>query len=173
MLTLHVAPDRTVTGRFSGDLAFMRLRSHRRRFHEPDQAQVQHAQVSTTDVHGWDFFRMINSDQAAFAIGLKVPHCALTVELNAFGEDHNVLELDDITTASWARLDANLTSPDKLVVRQLGPRRLWDEAEAAYDWWYAHDKPTLARFGMTVTADTQTVWLDTPSTVIRTVTSTT
>lgn len=69
-----------------------------------------------------------------FAIGLKVPNCALTVELNTSGEDHNVLELDDIATASWARLDANLTSPDKLVVRQLGPRRLWDETEAAYDW---------------------------------------
>jgi hypothetical protein len=54
--------------------------------------------VITTDVHGWDFFRMINSDQAAFSIGLKVPNCALTVELNKFGEDHNVLELDDITT---------------------------------------------------------------------------
>ncbi|MGH3867053.1 MAG: hypothetical protein ACRDQ4_13110 [Pseudonocardiaceae bacterium] len=77
----------------------------------------------------------------------------------------------EIVPRAW--LDANLTSPDKLVVRQLGPRRLWDEAEAAYDWWYAHDKPTLARFGMTVTADTQTVWLDTPSTVIRTVTPTT
>jgi protein-L-isoaspartate(D-aspartate) O-methyltransferase len=173
MLTLHVAADRTVTGRFSGDLAFMRLRSHRRRFYEPDQTQIQHAQVTTTDVHGWDFFRMINSGQAAFAIGLKVPHCALTVELNKFGADHNVLELDDITTASWARLDANLTSPDKLVARQLGPRRLWDEAEAAYDWWYAHGKPTLARFGMTVTADTQTMWLDEPSTVVRAITLTT
>jgi Protein-L-isoaspartate(D-aspartate) O-methyltransferase (PCMT) len=172
MLTLHVAVDRSVTGRFSEDLAFMRLRSHHRRFYEPDQTQIQHAQVSTTDVHGWDFFRMINSDHAAFAIGLKVPHCALTVALNTFGEDHNVLELDDITTASWARLDANLTSPDKLVARQLGPRRLWDEAEAAYDWWYAHDKPTVARFGMTVTAGTQTVWLDKSSTVVGAVTLT-
>jgi protein-L-isoaspartate O-methyltransferase len=173
MLTLHVAADRTATGRFSGDLAFMRLRSHRRRFYEPDQTQLQHAEVTTTDVHGWDFFRMINSDQAAFAIGLKVPSCALTVELNKFGADHNVLELDDITTRSWARLDADLTSPDKLVVRQLGPRRLWDEAEAAYDWWYDHGKPDLARFGMTLTTSTQTVWLDEPSTVVRAFTLTT
>ncbi len=45
MLTLHVATDGAVTGRFSGDLAFMRLRSHRRRFSEPDQTQIQHAQV--------------------------------------------------------------------------------------------------------------------------------
>ena len=99
---------------------------------------------------------------------LQVPRCALTVELNKFGEDHHVLELDDITTQSWARLDAHLTSPNPLVVHQLGPRRLWDEAVAAYDWWYEHDKPDLNRFGMTMITDTQTVWLDDPSTVVRT-----
>ena len=168
MLTLTVATDRTATGLFSGDLAFMWLRAHRRRFYEPDEIQIQCAEVSTTDVHGWDFFRMINSDQAAFSIGLQVPRCALTVELNTVGEDHHVLELDDITTGSWARLDAHLTSSDKLVVHQLGPRRLWEETEAAYDWWYEHDKPNLARFGMTVTGDRQTVWLDEPSSVVRT-----
>ncbi|MGH3753938.1 MAG: hypothetical protein ACRDRP_14820 [Pseudonocardiaceae bacterium] len=75
-----------------------------------------------------------------------------------------MLELDDITTTSWARLDANLTAPGKLVVHQLGPRRLWDEAEAAYD---EHGKPGLARFGMTMTAGTQTVWIDEPNTIVR------
>jgi hypothetical protein len=110
---------------------------------------------------------MINSNQAAFVIWLRVPRCALTVELNKFGKDHNVLELDDIITHSWARLDANLVSPGKLVVHQLGPRRLWDEAEAAYDWRYEHGKPGLTRFGMTATTDSQTVRLDQPSTIIR------
>ncbi|MBV9160096.1 MAG: methyltransferase domain-containing protein [Pseudonocardiales bacterium] len=167
LLTLHVAADHRATGRFSEDLAFMRLRAHRRRFYEPDQAQIQQAQVSTTDVHGWDFFRLINSDQAGFAIGVQVPHCALTVELHKFGEDHHLLELDDITTQSWARLDAHLTSPNPLLVHQLGPRRLWDEAVAAYDWWYEHGKPHPTRFGMTMTTHTQTVWLDNPNTVVR------
>ncbi|MGH3930873.1 MAG: methyltransferase domain-containing protein, partial [Pseudonocardiaceae bacterium] len=95
MLTLRVTGDHTATGRFGGDLAFMRLRSQRRRFYEPDQAEIEHAQVTTTDVHGWDFFRMVNSDQAAFAIGLQVPDCSLTVELNKFGDDHHILEFDD------------------------------------------------------------------------------
>jgi protein-L-isoaspartate O-methyltransferase len=167
MLTLHVTTEGRATGRFHGDLAFMRLRAHHRRFYEPDQTQLQHAQVTTTDVHGWDFYRMINSDQAGFSIGLQVPRCSLTVELNRFGEDHHILELDDATTQSWARLDAHLASPDPLVIHQLGPRRLWDEAVAAYDWWYDHDKPDPARFGMTMTTDTQTVWLDEPGTVVR------
>jgi len=167
MLTLRVTTDHSATGRFHGDLAFMRLRAHRRRFYQPTDAQIQCAEVTTTDVHGWDFFYMINSDQAGFSIGLQVPRCALTVELNKFDEDHHVLELDDITTQSWARLDAPLTSPNPLVVHQLGPRRLWDEAVTAYDWWYEHDKPDPTRFGMTMTADTQTVWLDEPSSVVR------
>jgi protein-L-isoaspartate O-methyltransferase len=168
MLSLHVTSEDHATGRFHGDLAFMRLRAHRRRFYDPDQIQIQRAEVTTTDVHGWDFYRMINSNQAGFSIGLLVPHCALTVELNTFGHDHHLLELDDITTQSWARLDAHLTSRSPLVVHQLGPRRLWDEAVAAYDWWYEHDKPELTRFGMTMTADTQTVWLDDPGTIVRT-----
>ena len=167
MLTLHVSTDHSATGRFHADLAFMRLRAHRRRFYEPTDTHIQRAEVTTTDVHGWDFFHMINSDQAGFSIGLQVPRCTLTVELNKYGDDHHILELDDITTQSWARLDAHLTSPHPLIVHQLGPRRLWDEAVAAYDWWYEHDKPDLTRFGMTVTSDTQTVWLDDPSTVVR------
>jgi protein-L-isoaspartate(D-aspartate) O-methyltransferase len=168
MLTLHVSTEGSAIGRFHGDLAFMWLRAHRRRFYEPDETQIQHAEVSTTDVHGWDFYHMINSDQAGFCIGVQVPHCALTVEWNKFGEDHHLLELDDITTQSWARLNADLTSPHLLVVHQLSPRRLWDEAVAAYDWWYDHGKPELTRFGMTMTTDTQTVWLDEPNTIVRT-----
>ena len=168
MLTLQVSEGGTATGRFAGDLAFMRLRAQRRRFFEPRQADIDHADVTTTEVHGWDFFRMINSDQAAFTIGLQVPRCALTVQLKKFGEDHHILELDDITTGSWAQLDAALDSSRKLVVRQLGPRRLWDEAEAAYDWWYERGKPGLDRFGMTIiSGGTHVVWLDTPYTIIR------
>jgi hypothetical protein len=111
MLTLHVTTDHSATGRFHADLTFMRLRAHHRQFYEPDQIQLQHAQVTTTDVHGWDFYRMINNDQAGFCIGVQLPRATLTVELNKFGEDHHILELDDITTQSWARLDAHLTSP--------------------------------------------------------------
>ncbi|MGH3798095.1 MAG: methyltransferase domain-containing protein [Pseudonocardiaceae bacterium] len=168
MLTVQVGEGGAATGRFGGDLAFMRLRSQRRRFYEPDQAQIDQADVATTEVHGWDFFRMINSDQAAFSIGLLVPRCALTVELNTAGEDHHILELDDVSTGSWARLDADLCSSERLVVRQLGPRRLWDEAETAYDWWYERGKPGLDRFGMTITTPgDQTVWVDDPSTIVR------
>jgi hypothetical protein len=49
-----------------------------------------------------------------------------------------------------------------LAVSQYGPRRLWDEVEEAYSWWIEAGSPGRERFGMTVTADGQWVWLDHP-----------
>lgn len=51
-------------------------------------------------------------------------------------------------------------------VHQCGPRRLWDEAEAAYRWWAGNGRPGVERFGLTVTADGHTTWLDDPGNVV-------
>jgi hypothetical protein len=47
-------------------------------------------------------------------------------------------------------------------VYQAGPRRLWDEVEAACRWWREQGEPGYERFGLTVTQGEQHVWLDTP-----------
>ncbi|MFJ5119991.1 MULTISPECIES: hypothetical protein [unclassified Kitasatospora] len=47
-------------------------------------------------------------------------------------------------------------------VVQSGPRRLWDEVAAAYRWWADQDGPGHERFGLTVTPEGQTAWLDSP-----------
>jgi methyltransferase of ATP-grasp peptide maturase system len=53
----------------------------------------------------------------------------------------------------------------RMQVRQGGPRRLWDEIEAAHEVWTALGEPTHDRFGLTVTPDgTHRVWLDNPDT---------
>lgn len=49
---------------------------------------------------------------------------------------------------------------DRHEVRQRGPRRLWDEVEAAYVWWCAAGRPEHTRFALTVTRTGQVVWLD-------------
>ncbi|MEV4311952.1 methyltransferase domain-containing protein [Actinocrispum sp. NPDC049592] len=56
---------------------------------------------------------------------------------------------------SWARHDGE-------TVTQSGPRRLWDEVEAAYEQWLSLDEPRRARFGITVTPERQEIWLDAP-----------
>lgn len=170
LLTLDLDADGTASGRFSGNLAFMRLRSHQRSLFgwEPDETTVAAADVAETDVRGKDLDMMLNPEKGRVAIGARLPDVALVINWDTHGPGRHVLELDDLATRSYARLDADVTDPAPFTIRQLGPRRLWDEALAAYDWWYEHGKPGPDRLGLTITGSTQTVWLDTPETVVRT-----
>jgi methyltransferase of ATP-grasp peptide maturase system len=72
-------------------------------------------------------------------------------------------------TASW------LTAPDgswaevtlaeqngRYSVAEGGPRRLWAIVEDTHQRWIDLGRPTWERFGLTVTRDRQTVWLDHP-----------
>lgn len=72
-----------------------------------------------------------------------------------------------------------LTSPDgswcevghgdagSLPVREYGPTPLWHHVEEADQLWHATGCPTWERFGLTVTAERQHVWLDHPDGVHR------
>ncbi|MGH3932312.1 MAG: methyltransferase domain-containing protein [Pseudonocardiaceae bacterium] len=125
---------------------FMRLRAQRPVIpDEPDDFNVI-AERSTTDIDLADFL----GDDARFGVGLHVPDCRLTWEL---GEDGYLDTLWLLAPDAWA-------SVRDMVVRQAGARRLWDEAAAGYSWWLQAGKPGRNRYGVTVTADRQSVWLD-------------
>jgi protein-L-isoaspartate(D-aspartate) O-methyltransferase len=169
MLILDLARNDVASGRFSGDLAFMRLRSQRRALYgwQPAAGDIEHAEISTTQCRGSDLVRILNPDRGTFAIGARLASCCLVVEWDKHGELHHNLELDDRATKSWARLDANLNDPAPFTVRQVGPRKLWDETEAAYDWWYEQGEPALDRFGFRSHDGLQWIWLDEPDNVVR------
>ncbi len=169
MLTLDLGSDHVAHGRFSGDLAFMRVRSQRRALYgwTPATDEIEDAQISTTVCRGSDLDRILNPEKGSFAIGARLPSCCLMVEWDKHGELHHNLELDDAATKSWAQLDANLNDPAAFTVRQLGPRKLWDETEAAYDWWHEQGEPMLDRFGFQCRDGLQWVWLDDPDNVVR------
>jgi protein-L-isoaspartate O-methyltransferase len=169
MLTLDLGSDHVARGRFSGDLAFMRVRSQRRALFAwtPATEEIARALISTTECRGSDLDRILNPGKGSFAIGARLISCCLMVEWGKHGELHHNLELDDAATKSWAQLDANLNDPAPFTVRQLGPRKLWDEAEAAYDWWHEQGEPMLDRFGFQCHGDLQWVWLDDPDNVVR------
>ena len=78
------------------------------------------------------------------------------------------LLLYDISTASAATVQVNTEHTDngRFPVRQHGPRRLWDEVEAAHTWWIEHGRPIRTRYGLTLTRDSQTAWLDHPSNTV-------
>ncbi len=169
MLSLDLGSDNVARGRFSGDLAFMRVRSQRRELYgwTPATEEIERAQISTTECRGSDLDRILNPEKGSFAIGARLTSCCLMVEWDRHGELHHNLELDDAATKSWARLDANLNDPAPFTVRQLGPRRLWDETEAAYDWWHEQGEPVLDRFGFQCRGILQWIWLDDPANVVR------
>ncbi|MGH3517207.1 MAG: hypothetical protein ACRDQ7_07260, partial [Haloechinothrix sp.] len=171
MLTLRANTDGTAVGRFSGNLAFMRVRTQRRALYgwQPTQGQIDAANVSTTECRGADLDRMLNPELGNFAIGARLDPCCLEVAWDANGERRHVLELDHRDSGSWARLDADLTRPDPWQVRQLGPRRLWDEAETAYDWWHDQGEPGMDQFGVMIGPGRQWLWLEQPENVVRVV----
>ncbi|WP_141743734.1 hypothetical protein [Streptomyces agglomeratus] len=67
--------------------------------------------------------------------------------------------------SSWAAADYT-PDQDTYLVTQYGPRKLWDEAEAAYRVWDQMGRPDRDRAGISVTHDGQYVWLDTEEQVI-------
>jgi hypothetical protein len=83
-----------------------------------------------------------------FFAGLDAP------DVHAVGATHNSVLLAH-PDGSWARHNSE-------TVTQGGPRRLWDEIEAAYQDWLELGRPRRARFGITVTPEAQELWLDTP-----------
>lgn len=64
---------------------------------------------------------------------------------------------------SWAEVYAPDASGARRV-EQGGPRRLWNEIEAAYRFWIGHDRPAWTRFGLTVTPAEQYAWYVSPET---------
>jgi hypothetical protein len=64
-----------------------------------------------------------------------------------------------ITTVDPVELDGE---PGLYRVRRAGPQDLWADVEQAHDEWAAMGTPAWHRFGLTATATTQRVWLDSP-----------
>lgn len=158
LLRLLVTDERTAEGRFGVNLAFMRLRTQR----SPawvDKEDLDGAKASTTTLSSGEIGQAVVSFDGAFAVGLHVPDCRVHVDEYVAYDQHVVWLCDG---HSLARVVVNVGGSAHQV-HQCGPRRLWDEVEAAYAWWRDAGAPEHSRFGMTVTPDDQMVWLDAPS----------
>lgn len=94
-----------------------------------------------------------------FAIGVQVADAFPWME--SYTDGSYTLWLRDTAVTSWATADCEKGRTEFEVV-QSGPRKLWDEVEKAYRWWEEQGCPGFERFGLTVTAVGETVWLDEP-----------
>ncbi|MCH6161891.1 methyltransferase domain-containing protein [Streptomyces marispadix] len=159
---LTVAGDGTASGHFTRGVEFMKLRAQRLPFaghdaYVPKDVTDNGDESKTTLTES--SFAVEPYHPAPFALGLRVPDCW-----------HGAAEKRDgmrpvwfygLADSSWAVVifrDGRSESK----VYQAGPRRLWDEVEAAYRWWREQGEPGYERFGLTVTQGEQHVWLDTP-----------
>lgn len=160
---LDVLPDGTALGRLAGSAGYMMLRSQRghrtTRIREWRQA-VTETVASTTRLDPRLLLHTPGGGLEAAVSGL-VPGVRADLYFDSGGEATFWLLDADGPGGSWASVDF-VPEKDEFVVEQAGARRLWDEVEAAYFQWVRWGRPGLERFGLTVTADGQEVWLDDP-----------
>ncbi|MEV6972397.1 methyltransferase domain-containing protein [Kitasatospora sp. NPDC093806] len=161
IVRLTVNDDGTgASGRLTRNSAFMRLRQQRtdrppfedylRGREWPADGVRSTTRLAPPETGGW--FEQ-------FVIGAGVPGAFWRAE--RYGDGAYTLWLYSRDTLSWASADYE-RGCTAYEVYQSGPRKLWDEVEATWRWWDGHGRPGFDRFGLTVTPDAHTVWLDSP-----------
>ncbi|WP_232788805.1 methyltransferase domain-containing protein [Streptomyces odonnellii] len=104
---------------------------------------------------GRDLRPLRQNSSLLFALRVALPDVRITTR----EKDEGVIAWLHDGKASWATLSSTVSDD---MAYQGGPRRLADEVDAAWDWWLAQDQPSLYEFGMTVTPDSQVVWVRDP-----------
>lgn len=159
----------SAVGRFPQSAGFMMMRSQRHLrgeaasfIHHENQAAIFSTFLDPRTL-AWE------PHGADLAIGERVPGCQSRLIQSADVTGACTFYLFETRTreGSWARAEFR-PGRSRLPVAQYGPRRLWDEVEEAYSWWIEAGRPDRDRFGMTVTADDQWVWLDHPANRVST-----
>ncbi|MFF4606848.1 methyltransferase domain-containing protein [Streptomyces sp. NPDC001339] len=161
---LMVAEDcRSASGPFTRPVAFMRMRSQRRPRPRHDEYVPAEAltgvEKSTTQTSEHDFSGTGAFDAAGFAMGLRVPDVAHLADRKREGK--RAVWFYGLSDKSWAVVVFRDDCKEAKVY-QSGPRHLWDEVEAAHRWWVEQKRPGFHRFGLTVDADGERTWLDSP-----------
>ncbi|MGK4579809.1 hypothetical protein [Kitasatospora sp. HPMI-4] len=103
-------------------------------------------------------------DPFPFAIGLRLPE--VTHALQEHDDGSRTLWLYSLGDPAWASVTFR-DGEQVHRVRRYGARQLWDEFAAAYAWRLLNGRPGIDRFGLTVTAGGQRVWLDEPGNTVR------
>lgn len=72
--------------------------------------------------------------------------------------------MEDLTISDSAGSTARLDHTDNgaFLVTEIGPRALWNEVEHLHQQWQAWGRPHRERYGLTISGESQTIWLDEP-----------
>ncbi len=161
LVSLTVSDDGTASGPFVDHAVFMPLRHLRVDGEIPVRDQAD-AGDGTTTLHPWHVTGDV--DGCAFSVALRLPDVEHSVALahdHAVDAQHFETLLWHTESGSWAshQVTPDAVESEAYRVRQWGPRRLWDEAEDAYEWWNTQGCPGFRDFGVAVSRAEQSVWL--------------
>ncbi|REF00362.1 methyltransferase domain-containing protein [Thermomonospora umbrina] len=163
VVRLTVGEDGTASGPFIRSVQFMGSRPERltrveREDYVPSGDGWPDGTVQTIStlrpVDLWD----TPYNAAWWTVGLLVPDA---MHATSVRDDGTVLGwLFSVRCRSWSI--AYFDDDPEAEVYQGGPRRLWDEVEAAHRWWIEQDRPGHEDFGLTTGANGEHVWLRNP-----------
>lgn len=111
------------------------------------------AEVSYTDIPPWP---VLGNESCRWAVAVAVPSCRYDLWTKTEDRPTGVAWLRDPLSRSWATV---AQAEDRYIVRQFGPRRLWDEVEVAYRYWLRRGEPPLEAWEFAITAERQSVYL--------------
>ncbi len=158
LVTFSVGEDGTAIGRVVPmRVQFMELHSQRSprvdwgglRWDDPS------ADLTHTEIVPWT---TLGNKNPQWAVAVAVPNCRYELWKTTAERNHGVAWLGDPLSGSWASVIPG-DDEDQYDVRQYGPRRLWNEVSAAYQWWHDHGRPGLDRWRFTISQDRQTASL--------------
>jgi protein-L-isoaspartate(D-aspartate) O-methyltransferase len=153
---LVVMPDGTAIGRFPGHTSYMMMRAQDGSAVTEDDGSGAR---STTRVDPRTI--AYAPTQARLAMSALTDQCIRVDD----GDRFILYVMDPADADQWA---AAVHCPDgEHLTYQLGDRPVWDEITDAYFRWVSWGEPGRDRFGMTVTSEGQSIWLDTPDRVLR------
>jgi len=112
-------------------------------------------EISTTTTPPW---LVANTIDVRWAISTRTEPCRWGHRPPTANRPHHQLWFADNPSRSWALARYDCTG-GPYQIRQHGPRRLWDEIEAAYLWWCAQDAPSMDRWRIIISSDQQAVTL--------------
>jgi protein-L-isoaspartate O-methyltransferase len=161
VVRLTVADDHSrAEGPFTRPVEFMKARTHRlARAAHTEYVAGGDVAAAAESVTGTDLTAADLGHPFSFVAGLFVGRDCISAA-DRRGNDVSFW-LYGISDRSWAAAvlhDGRQTS----TVYQSGPRRLWDDIEAAHRWWTGAGRPDVTQFGLTITPDHQTAWLEAP-----------
>ena len=150
LVTLTVSGAGHAEGRFIGPGYFMRYRATPDAL--PHGGPVAVAPESGSPQRTTGLPASVYYDNAfRFMLDLAMPRLS---------HGHPGGDLDNLILTAPDGSHAHVTPEG--AVNQSGPRRLWDDIETIHQTWCLLGAPARERFGLTVTPQHQTIWLDTP-----------